>query len=40
MKKVIELIEGYRYMTHTEYHDGEYMTVLLRRMTDDEEAIE
>jgi len=38
--KVIEMIEGYRYLTHEEYHDDEYIVMVLRRMTDNEEAIE
>ena len=38
-RKVIEMIEGYRYLTHEELHDGEFIVMFLRRMTDDEEAI-
>ena len=40
MKKVIEMIEGYRLVDIEEYHDDEYIVLVLRRMTDDEEAIE
>jgi len=38
--KVIEMIEGYRYLTHEEYHDDEFIVVFLRKMSDDEKAIE
>lgn len=39
-KQVIEMIEGYAYVYHEEKLEGDYLLVLLRRMTPDDEAIE
>jgi len=39
-RRVVEIIQGYRYLTHEELHDDEFIVMFLRRMTDDEEAIE